>query len=278
MNKTFDVHGPIRIDLQLTSGDIRVDHGDEGVVEVELTANDPDSQELVDNARVELRGNELIVDVPNRRGGFNLGSLFSGRGITCRIRCAGGSSIKARTKSADLTVSIPLGEADIATASGDADLRDVAGDLNYKGASGDLTAGDVGGRASVNTASGDVSLRRVSGQLSANSASGDISVDAADGDAKANTASGDISLDAVIEGEITVNSASGDVTIAIRRGSRAFLDCSTVSGDARSELDFTGDEPAGDGPMVHVKARTVSGDISITRANAPAEHTQEVQA
>lgn len=278
MEKTFDTSGPVSLDVQLASGDIRIDRGDDNRVDVELTATDPDAQELIDNARVELRGSELIVDVPNKRGGFSLGNLFGGRGIVCRIRCADGSSLKARTKSADVTVSIPLGEADIATASGDADLRDVAGDLSYKGASGDLTAGNVGGRASVNTASGDVRLGRVGGQLSANSASGDISVDAADSDAKANTASGDVSLDAIVSGEVTVNSASGDVSIGVRRGSQAFLDCSTVSGDARSELDFTGSEPAGNGPMVHVKARTVSGDITITRAPAPAAHTQEVQA
>jgi hypothetical protein len=41
---------------------------------------------------------------------------------------------------------------------------------------------------------------------------------------------------------------------------------------------MTGDEPEGDGPLVHVKARTASGDIVITRAPALAGNTQEVQA
>jgi hypothetical protein len=85
-------------------------------------------------------------------------------------------------------------------------------------------------------------------------------------------------LEAVVTGDVTVNSASGDVRIGIRRGSRAYLDCSTVSGDTTSELDVTGEEPAGDGPLVNVKARTVSGDITITRAPAPAQHAEEVQA
>jgi hypothetical protein len=63
-----------------------------------------------------------------------------------------------------------------------------------------------------------------------------------------------------------VNSASGDVAIGVRRGSRAHLDCTTVSGDARSELELSGDEPDGEGPFVEIRARTVSGDIRITRA------------
>jgi DUF4097 and DUF4098 domain-containing protein YvlB len=277
MKKTFEIDGPLQLDIQLASGDIQIDAGSHGTAEVELTAHDEASQELVDAATVALRGRELIVDVPQRRGGFSISGLFGGRGISCRIVCPEGSAVKARTKSADLDVTGTLGGADVATASGDAKLDDVTGDLSFKGASGDVRVRDVGGRASVNTASGDIELGRVRGPVSANSASGDVSIAGADGDAKANTASGDVSLDAVLAGEVSVNSASGDVRLGIRRGSRAYLDCSTVSGDTRSELDVSGDEPQGDGPLVHVKARTVSGDITIVRAPAPAE-TQEVQA
>jgi DUF4097 and DUF4098 domain-containing protein YvlB len=278
MQKTFEVAGPIEVDVQLATGDIRVDRASEGTVEVELIAHSPEAQELVDAARVELRGTQLIVDVPQRRGSFSFKDLFGGRGIDCRITCAEGSSLRVRAKSADVSATIDLAAADISTASGDARLENIAGDLSFKGASGDLTAGNVGGRASANTASGDISLRLVTGTVNANSASGDVVVESAGGDARANTASGDVTFDAVVAGEISVNSASGDVHIGVRRGSTAFLDCSTVSGDARSELDMSGDEPRGDGPLVHVKARTVSGDIVITRAAAPAGNAQEVQA
>ena len=278
MEKTFDVGGPVHLDVQLTSGRIEVDATHDSPAVVELIPHDDDAQELVDKARVELRGRELIVDVPWRRRGLGIGSLFSDGGITCRIRCPEGSSLRSRTKSADLTVRGRLAGADIATASGDAELGDVDGDLVYKGASGDLRAGSVAGKASVNTASGDLSLGGVGATLSANSASGDLSIEQVAGDAKANTASGDISIESVVRGDVAVNSASGDVRVGIARGSRAYLDCSTVSGDTRSELDVSGHEPDDDGPLVNVKARTVSGDIAIVRGSAPAGRTQEVQA
>lgn len=275
MHKTFDHSGPVNVDVQLASGDIRIDHGD--TVEVELRANDAESQELIDSATVDLRGNDLRVDVPGKRS-FSFGDLFGRRGVTCLIRCAEGSSLRVRSKSADVAVSIGVSSADIATASGDAHLATVNGDLSFKGASGDIVAGNVGGRASLNTASGDVRVGHVGGDLNANSASGDIVVEAAHADVRANTASGDVDIELVVTGEVTVNSASGDVSIGVRRGSQVYLDCNTVSGDARSELGPVGEEPSGHGPLVHLKARTVSGDIQITRASAPAGHTQEVQA
>ena len=48
-------------------------------------------------------------------------------------------------------------------------------------------------------------------------------------------------------------------------------------GDTVSELELTSDAPAGDGPLVEIRAKTVSGDIRITRASAPAD-SQEVHA
>src|SRR5579885_1274457 len=262
MEKTFDVGGPVHLDVQLTSGRIEVDATHESPAVVELIAHDEEAQELVDAARVELRGRDLIVDVPWRRRGLGIGSLFHDRGVTCRVRCPEGSSLKTRTKSADLTVRGTLAGADVATASGDAEIGDITGDLVFKGASGDLRAGSIAGKVAVNTASGDVSLGTVGGTLNANSASGDISIDS------------------VVSGDVTVNSASGDVRVGIARGSRAYLDCSTVSGDTRSELGVSGDEPDGEGPLVNVRARTVSGDIAIVRGSASAatDHVQEVEA
>src|SRR3954452_8570657 len=139
MNKTFDVSGPVNIDVQLPSGDIRIDRAEGDTVEVELQAHDADSQELVDGARVELRGRDLIIDIPQKRGGnWNFGNLFGSRGITCRIRCAEGSELRARSKSADIVVAIDLAKAEVATASGDARFENVHGDLSFKGASGDI--------------------------------------------------------------------------------------------------------------------------------------------
>jgi hypothetical protein len=69
---------------------------------------------------------------------------------------------------------------------------------------------------------------------------------------------------------------SGDILIGVRRGSRVYVDANTVSGSTSSELNLT-DAPAEDGdagdadggPMVEIRAKTVSGDVSLVRAAAP---------
>jgi hypothetical protein len=50
-----------------------------------------------------------------------------------------------------------------------------------------------------------------------------------------------------------------------------------LSGDTSSDLEMTG-EPAGDMPLSEIRVKTVSGDIRITRAPAPADSAQEVHA
>ena len=87
MQKTFDIDGPAQIEVRLASGEIVVDPTLEGRIEVELTAHDDESQRLVDDARIELNDRHLIVDVPNKRGGFSFSLGFTRQGITCRIRC-----------------------------------------------------------------------------------------------------------------------------------------------------------------------------------------------
>ena len=286
MQKTFDVTGPIELEIKLNSGEIEVDAIDGAErVEVELTAHDEGSQELIDNGRVELQQHQqrphLIIDLQQKRGGggFNLGSLFSRSGITCRVRVPASSSLTVRTKSADVAVRGTLSGVNVATASGDIELDRVEGSVNIKSASADVRMREVTGGINVQSASGDVEVDVVRGPVNVNSASGDVMIREAYGDVNTNTVSGDQEHSAVMRGRLAAHTVSGDVHIGVRRGSNVFLDCNTVSGDTSSELDVTSDAPAGDGPSLEIRAKTVSGDILITRAPAPATDShQEVQA
>jgi DUF4097 and DUF4098 domain-containing protein YvlB len=279
MQKSFEVQGPVELDLRLASGDIHVDPTADGRVEVELVAHDEESQRLVDDARIELSPHghrpTIVVDVPQKRG-FTF-TLFGRSGIECRIRCPHDSGLSIRTKSADIEARGTLGGLNVATASGDIDVDRVSGGVNVKSASSDFSAREIGSGVNIQTASGDIDISTARGPVNVTSVSGDISIGEAYDNVNANSVSGDQDHGAVMRGVVAAHSVSGDVTIAVRRGSRAFLDCTTVSGDTTSELELTSDAPAGDGPLVEIRAKTVSGDIRITRAPAPTD-TQEVHA
>jgi DUF4097 and DUF4098 domain-containing protein YvlB len=279
VQKTFEIEGPAQIDVRLASGEIVVDPTLEGRIEVELTAHDDESQRLVDDARIELNDRELVIDVPNKRGGFSFSLGFARQGITCQIRCPRSSGLSVRSKSADVVARGTIGGLSVSTASGDVEADRVEGGVNVKSASGDTRVQEALGGLNIQTASGDIDVAIVRGPSNVNSVSGDVSIGEAYDNVNANTVSGDQEHGAVMTGKVSAHSVSGDVTIGVRRGSKVYLDCNTVSGDTSSELELTTDAPAGEGPLVEIKAKTVSGDIRITRAPAPANNNaQEVHA
>jgi len=277
MQKTFDVAGPVELEVRLASGEVVIDPSLDGKVDVELVARDEESQRHIDDARIELRDNLLVVDVPQKRSGLSFGIVFGRSGVDCRVRCPEGSGVNVRTKSADVSVRGTVAGLNVQTASGDVEADRVTGGVNVKSASGDVQIEEIGAGANVQTASGDVLINVSRGPANVTTASGDVRIREAYDSVSANTVSGDQEHGAVMRGHVAAHSVSGDVEIGVRRGSKVFLDCNTVSGDTSSQLELTGEEPAGDGPLVEVRAKTVSGDIRITRAAAPAESTQEVQ-
>jgi len=279
MQKAFDVAGPVELDIRVTSGEIEIDPTLDGRVEVELIAHDDDSQRLVDQARVELSQHghrpTVAIDVPQKRG-FSFSLSFGRPGLECRVRCPHESSVQLRTKSADLVARGTLGALNVATASGDIEVDRVSGGVNVKSASSDFSARETG-PISIQTASGDIDVEIARGPANVTSVSGDIAIGEAYDNVSANSVSGDQDHSAVMQGVVSAHSVSGDITVGVRRGSKAFLECTTVSGDTSSELELSSDAPAGDGPLVEIRAKTVSGDIRITRAPAPMD-TQEVHA
>jgi DUF4097 and DUF4098 domain-containing protein YvlB len=114
--------------------------------------------------------------------------------------------------------------------------------------------------------SGDIQIGQAQQPLVLNSVSGDVHVREAAASVTSRSVSGDQQIESVVEGEVTAQAVSGDVVIGIRRGSKLWVDANSVSGDTSSELELSGDAPAGDGPLVEVRARTVSGDVRLVRA------------
>jgi hypothetical protein len=263
--QTFETNGPLRLSIVCPVGEVVVETRDGTAATVDVTAlrNDDATREAVANTLVELRadGRELVVEVPRRSGSF------FGREARIRIAVTAphGSGLDFVTASSPVTAKGRYGEVSGKTASGDVTVGE-ADAVRLQTASGDLRVDQVHGDAALKSVSGDVKAGRVGGALDASVVSGDLRVGSAERGGSANAVSGDIDLLAVAEGGLEVRSVSGDVSVGIRPGSRVHVDVTTVSGDLRSDLDL-GDAPdGGDGPLVDVRGRTVSGDLRVRRA------------
>lgn len=249
-SETFSTPGPVSLRIRIPAGDVEIETDDAAETAVELEARGRDGDELERAAEISVRQRGDVFEVAveaNERGGLG---LLRGRGVEYRVRIAAphGAQVDAKLASADIAGRGRYADLDIDVASGDVQFQEVTGE------------------AKVNTASGDVQIRSV-GSAKVNSASGDVQIGSSAGPLTANTASGDVQIGSVAEGEVKIHSASGDVEVGIAKGSRLWVDAQTLSGETSSELDLeSGAVQADDGPLVELRARSMSGDIEIRRA------------
>jgi DUF4097 and DUF4098 domain-containing protein YvlB len=278
--ETFQTQSPVRLDVRLGSGEIRLEASptSETTVTLEPLRDNDASVAAVEEARVEQRGDEILVDVRGPR------RLLRGADVLVEIRCPDESSVRAKSGSADVEGHGRFGSVEVETGSGDVQFSEVSGDAEVNAASGDVQFARVGGRGRINTASGDVQLGSVGGEAKINSASGDVQireaanrleVNTASGDvnvreasssASVNSASGDQTIGSVAEGKVDLKSASGDLRVGIREGSTLWVDARSRSGEVRSELPVSDLPPEGDAPHVELRANSMSGDITVVRA------------
>ena len=283
--ETFHTPGGVRLNLELPSGAIEVDTAetDDTLVELEALSDNDQVREMVESARIDAvrRGDrdEVVVEVRTRHGvwiSFSRGPdiRIGSPEMRLRVTCPAGADLDVRTKSADLNARGHYGAADVKTASGDVHVEHST-QAQVKTASGDVHFDTVGGSLDVKTASGDLHANEVAGPANLQLVSGDVHIDAADDSISANTVSGDQRFGAVLKGRLELRAISGDISVGIRRGSRVFIDANTVSGSTSSEFELSdapqdASEPSADSPLVEVHAKTVSGDVRIERAPAPA--------
>ena len=136
MQKSFEVTGPVELEIRLASGDITVDADAYGRGEVELIAHDDESQ----RARRRCDGRAARA---RRPGAGDRRRAEQARlqprpdlrrpGDHRRARCPEESGLSTKTKSADIVAHGVLGGLHVQTASGDVEAD---GGINVKSASG----------------------------------------------------------------------------------------------------------------------------------------------
>lgn len=267
----FPCSDPIDIAIDnWTSGSIVLAGESTDQVVVEVVPSRRSTADLLDQIEVEFDDGQLAIRGPQ--------AIFSWRrsGLDLTIKAPAGSTCAAKTASADLSCVGTLSAVSLNTASGDLTAQTVTGDVTVRSASGDLLLENVGGTLTVHTASGDTHAAQVDGAVRITSASGDVTIGYCADGVITKTASGDIQLDAVVSGDVEAMSASGDLKVAVVPGIGVYLDLSSMTGRVTSDLDEVDSAEATgpDGPTVAVRARTMSGNIHVTRASTARRDSQ----
>lgn len=233
MNYEFATAEPPRLKINLAAGDVAIETVEAGQTAVEV---DADAEEFL----VEQHGRDIVIEQQKKFG--------RGRSFDVRVRAPHGTEVDVTVATAEVRARGLLGQTRVRSASGDIELETAEGRIDLTTASGDIVvrAAEAGG--TIRSASGDVVVGEIADRL-------DIT-----------TASGDQVVEAIAEGGLDLKSASGDMRIGIRQGSRFRVDARSLSGDAVSELEVLGAETTTEGPLVDLKAASMSGDIRIVRA------------
>jgi DUF4097 and DUF4098 domain-containing protein YvlB len=283
MENTFDFSTPepVRLVVENEVGFVAVSAEQTDTSTVTISADTPGGEELIEGAIVECRPTGrrhlLVVKVPKLHGL----RFLRRNAVTVRVTVPEGSDVGIMTASADAEVTGPVGNADLATASGEVSTDDVAG----KSASGNITVGNVGGELKVHTASGDLRCSSVVGRVLFSTASGDVEIGSA-GDrvdvkttsgnarlgelahgAQVTGVSGDVRVLSITAGALRVRSVSGDVAVGVAPGVDLEVDVETVSGSVESDIPLenaTGGRRGG--ARVEISVRSVSGDVAIEHA------------
>lgn len=217
--------------------------------------------EAVRRTAIDFAGQRLTVRSPRE---FPLRTVP----LIIELSAPSGSSVTARSGSADVGVTGVAAELDAATGSGTVRAQRCTGAAVIRTGSGDVQLGAVLGRLRVRTGSGQVDVTSVEGTASAGTVqtgSGDVRLGAVKHDVSARSGSGDLTVVDACGGGLELTTGSGQLRVGIHRGVHAELDVSSGSGRAHSALPVGG-PPAEGAVALRVRARTGSGDALVTAA------------
>jgi Putative adhesin len=275
-DRSFQVSGPVDLEVLTHSGDITIRNGAAGNVAIHAKIHSgnswlmgdhkPEVQELQANPPIRQNGNSIRIDY------VNLHNISVDYEITVPEQ----TTIRTHSGSGDQTVEGIKGNTELESGSGDLRLTRLTGDLQFRTGSGDVRAHQISGSLQAKAGSGDIEVEETgAGDLDIHTGSGNISVSGINGGFRAEAGSGDIHGQGVPKNLWSIRTGSGNVTLRVP-GEAAFdVDISTSSGSvsvdhpvvttvqghvAESRKNVVG-KVHGGGPTVSV--HTGSGDVQL---------------
>lgn len=274
--KTFQVGGPVNLEVETGSGDVVVHSGASGSVSIRakiyvgdhwLFGNrQTDVSDIEQHPPLRQDGNSIHIDKVTAR---NIS-------IDYEITVPVDTTVRSRSGSGNQTIEGTHGNANVQTGSGDVKLSQITGEIHLQTGSGNVRALEIAGAVRGGTGSGDIEVREIaSGDVDMHTGSGNVTVRGIQGAFRAEAGSGDITAEGRQEGTWEIRTGSGNVHVRLPANAAFDADISTSSGtlDVGTAITMTVQgrvqesrksmvgKAHGGGPLLTV--RTGSGDIHI---------------
>jgi hypothetical protein len=275
-DRSFQVSGPVDLEVLTRSGDITVRNGAAGTVTVHAKIQSGNSwfggdhkaeaQELQSNPPLRQNGNSIRIDYVN----------INNISIDYEITVPEETAIRAHTGSGNQTIEGLRGNIELESGSGDLKLARLTGDMRFQTGSGNVRGRELAGPAKIKAGSGDIEIEETgAGDMEIRTGSGNINVSGINGGFHAEAGSGDIHGKGVPKSMWSVRTGSGNVTLSVPPDAAFDVDVSsssgtvtlghpvttTVQGRIQEMKKSVVGKVLGGGPMISV--HTGSGDVAV---------------
>lgn len=274
--KTFQVSGPVDLEVQTHSGDVIVRSGSAGEVSIRgkifvgdhwlFGSRHTDVSDIEQHPPLRQDGNSIRIDYVNTRD----------ISVDYEITVPADTTIRTHSGSGDQTIDGTHGNVDLQSGSGDMRLTRISGEVRIQTGSGNVRAREIAGAVRGGAGSGDIEVEETStGDIDLHTGSGNITARGIQGAFRAEAGSGDITAEGRQTGEWEIRTGSGNVRVHLPADAAFDANISTSSGtldvDAPITMTVQGrvnetqksihGKVRGGGPLLSL--RTGSGDIHI---------------
>jgi hypothetical protein len=250
-DRSFQVSGPVDLEVLTKSGDITVRPGPANTVTIHAKIESGNSwfggdhkaevQELQNNPPIRQNGNGIRIDY------VNLHNISVDYEITVPAETA----LRSHTGSGDQVIEGIKGNIDLESGSGDLKLARLTGEMRFQTGSGNIKGREIAGPAKVKAGSGDIQIDETgAGDVEIRTGSGNITVNGINGGFHAEAGSGDIHGNGAAKNMWNVRTGSGNVSLRLPSDAAFDVDVSSSSGNVT---------------MGHPVATTVQGRVQESR-------------
>ena len=275
-DKTFQVTGPVDLEVLTRSGDITVRSGPAGMVSIHgkifvgdrwlMGRRQGDVDAIEQHPPLRQEGNSIHVDYVNEHD----------ISVNYEITVPAEATVRTRSGSGDQTIEGTHGNADLQSGSGDLKLTNLTGEIRLQTGSGDVRAHEIAGPIRGGAGSGDIEVEETGqGDIDLHTGSGNVTVRGIQGAFHAEAGSGDITAEGTQSGAWEIRTGSGNVHLRLPSNAAFDANISTSSGtvDINAPVEMTvqgrvqesrksiNGKVRGGGPLLSV--RTGSGDIHV---------------